>query len=226
MERTKGVVAGVLGTLLLLVVALAVLWWVVTVPVDERDRDPGSPPAAQRRPSVPAPERIGRDEVWLADLRLTASRLVTADSRLRDVRAVGRGVRSSPQGLVADRVDVEATVPFDVVAQELGEGSTVRAADDGQAEVVRTLELLGRELRVVARGTVEVEGGRLVVEPRSIDLGGPDFVSEGLAAAVRQLVTIEHEVEGLPDGLVLEDVVVRGDGFRAGLSGQGVVLAP
>lgn len=226
MTYARGVITGALGTLVLLGIAVVVLWWAVTVPADEGDRDAGSPPPAERRPSVPAPERLGPDEVWLADLRLGATRLVTADSRLREVRAVGRGVRTGPDGLVADRVDVQATVPYDVVAEELGGGSTVRAADDGQAEIVRGVEVLGRELRVVARGTVEVAGGRLVVEPRSIDLGGPDFVSEGIAAAVRQLVTIEHEVEGLPRGLVLEDVAVRDDGFRARLSGSSVVLAP
>lgn len=226
MSFARGVVTGALGMLAVLAVAVVVLWWVVTVPAGEPHRDAGSPPPAQRRPSAPAPERLGPDEVWLADLRLAASRLVTADSGLRDVDAVGRGVRTSPDGLVADRVDVEATVPYDVVARELGAASTVRAAGDGQAEVVRSVDVLGRELRVVARGTVEVVDGRLVVEPRSIDLGGPGFLSEALAAAVRQLVTIEHEVEGLPRGLVLEAVTVRDNGFRARLGGTSVVLAP
>lgn len=62
---------------------------------------------------------------------------------------------------------------------------------------------------------MKVEGGRLIVEPRSIDIGGPDFLSDATAAVVRGLVTIEHEIEGLPEGLVLQDVTVQGDGFRA-----------
>jgi len=102
----------------------------------------------------------------------------------------------------------------------------VRPAEDGQAEVLRTLEVLGRELPVSATGTVEVQGGRLVVEPRTIDLGGPQLLSEGLAAVVRELVTITHDIEGLPDGLVLRDVEVRPAGFRARLSGEDVRLVP
>ena len=51
--------------------------------------------------------------------------------------------------------------------------------------------------------------GRLVVEPRSIDFGGPDFLSDAVGAVVRRLVTIEHDIEGLPEGLVLEDVTVQ-----------------
>ena len=102
----------------------------------------------------------------------------------------------------------------------------VRAAEGGQAAVVRTVEVLGRELRVVATGTVEVEGGSLVVEPRSIDIGGPDFLSNAIGTVVRSLVTIEHEIEGLPEGLVLQDVTVQEDGFRANLTGADVRLGP
>lgn len=65
-----------------------------------------------------------------------------------------------------------------------------------------------------------------MVEPRSIDLGGPQLLSEAIAAAVRQLVTITHDIEGLPDGLELRRVVVRDDGFRARLRGQDVRLVP
>jgi hypothetical protein len=39
-------------------------------------------------------------------------------------------------------------------------------------------------------------------------------------------VTFEHEIDGLPDGLALRDVVVRDDGFRASLEGADVRLLP
>jgi len=151
---------------------------------------------------------------------------VAAGSTLRDVRAVGQDVVTGPGGLVAARLAVDATVPFDVVAGELGNGTVVRAADGGQATVVRTVEALGRELSVTATGTVEVQSGRLVVEPRSIDFGGPDFLSDATAAVVRRFVTIEHDIKGLPEGLVLQDVTVQDDGFRANLRGEDVKLAP
>lgn len=143
---------------------------------------------------------------------------------LRDVRAVGQDVVTGPDGLVAAQLTVDATVPFDVVGEELGDGSEVRAAGGGQVMVIRTVEALGRELRITATGTVDVEGGRLVMEPQSIDVGGPDFLSDATAAVVRTFVTIEHSIEGLPEGLVLQDVTVQDDGFRANLRGEDVLL--
>lgn len=218
--------------LLVLLAGIALLWWTVTEPAGESGApaesgpSAGPAPAPERPPRGAPPADLGEDEVWLSDLELDAGAVVAAGSLLRDVRAVGQDVVTGPAGLVAARVRVDATVPFAVVADELGGGSVVRAADDGQAMVERTVEVLGRELRVVATGTVEVEGGRLVVEPRNIDLGGPDFLGDAIAAVVRELVTIEHDIEGLPEGLRLQDVTVRGDGFRARLDGDDVRLLP
>ncbi|WNB85842.1 LmeA family phospholipid-binding protein [Cellulomonas sp. ATA003] len=78
---------------------------------------------------------------------------------------------------------------------------------------------------MAATGTIEVERGRLVIEPRSVDIGGPDLLSGALGGIARRLVTIDQDVEGLPEGLVLQDVVVQDDGFRATLRGDDVVLA-
>lgn len=226
--RAKDWLIGAAGMLLLLVVTVAIFWWVVSAPVGGGEAEPVPSPTvgAERPPSEEPPGDLREDEVWLADLRLDAGTVVTAGSTLRDVRAVGQDVVTGPDGLIAGRLTVDATVPFDAVADELGEGTEVRAADGGQATVVRTVEALGRELRVTATGTVEVEAGRLVMEPRSIDIGGPDFLSDAIAAVVRRFVTIEHDIEGLPEGLVLRDVAVRSDGFRANLFGEDVKLVP
>lgn len=230
--RAKDLLTGAVAMLLVLVAGTALLWWTVTEPAEESGAPAESGPSAGAAPGAQGPPRgappadLGEDEVWLSDLELDAGAVVAAGSLLRDVRAVGQDVVTGPDGLVATRVRVDATVPFAEVTDELGGGSVVRAADDGQAMVERTVEVLGRELRVVATGTVEVEGGRLVVEPRNIDLGGPDFLGDAIAAVVRELVTIEHDIEGLPEGLRLQDVAVRGDGFRARLDGDDVRLLP
>jgi hypothetical protein len=221
---------GAVVMLVLLVVGTAVLWRTVSEPAagsgSSGSGQTESGRAAGEQPGARPPAGLAHDEVWLSDLELDAGAVVAAGSLLRDVRAVGRDVVTGPRGLVAARVDVDATVPFEVVAAELGGDSVVRPAEDGQAMVLRTVELVGRELRVVATGTVEVEDGRLVVEPRHIDIGGPDFLGDAIAAVVRRLVTIEHDIEGLPEGLTLQDVTVRGDGFRAGLAGRDVRLLP
>lgn len=225
--RVKDWLIGAAGMILVLVAAVAILWLAVSAPAGSAEPDPAPPPGAEAEPTPDAapPADLGEDETWLADLALDAGTVVTAGSTLRDVRAVGQDVVTGPGGLIAGQLTVDATVPFDVVAAELGEGTVVQAADEGQATVVRTVEALGRELRVVATGTVEVDAGRLVMEPRSIDFGGPDFLSDALATVVRTFVTIEHTIEGLPEGLVLQDVTVQDDGFRANLSGEDVNLA-
>jgi hypothetical protein len=224
--RAKDRVTGAVAMLLLLVLGTAVAWWVVTDPAGGAGPEATGPDRSASPPDRRPPPDLGADEVWLGDLGLRSGTVVTPDSELRDVRAAGRDVVTGPDGLVAGRVTVRATVPFHVVAAELGEDTVVRRADGGQAEVLRTVEVLGRRLQVEATGTVEVQGGRLVVEPRSIDLGGPQLLSEALAAVVRELVTVTHDIEGLPEGLVLRDVEVRQDGFRARLSGEDVRLVP
>ncbi len=164
--------------------------------------------------------------MWLTDVALDAGTVVAAGSILRDVRTVGQDIIAGPDGLVAARLAVDATVPFEVVANELGNGTVVRSGGGGQVMVIRTVNALGRDLPVTATGTVEVEAGKLIVEPRSIDIGGPDFLSDATATVVRGLVTIEHDIEGLPEGLVLQDVAVQDDGFRVNLRGEDIKLVP
>ncbi|WP_298254006.1 LmeA family phospholipid-binding protein [uncultured Arthrobacter sp.] len=222
--RAKDWLIGAAGLLVVLVVVLTVAWFVISDPVGRSG--PGATPSPSSEGPVDAgpPDGLAEDDVWLADVVLEVGTAVSGGTTLRDIDAVGRDVLTGPDGLVAGGLELDATVPFDVVAEELGGGALVRAGDDGEAEVVRGVEVLGREVRVVASGTVEVDAGRLVVEPRSIDLGGPGFLSDALAAVARRAVTIEHDIEGLPEGLVLQDVSVGDDGFRATFRGEDVVL--
>ena len=219
---------GATGMVLVLGVMAAILWWAVSDPAGGGAAGPvPSPPVgADRPPAAQPPADLRDDEVWLADVALDAGTVVAAGSILRDVRTVGQDLVAGPDGLVAAQLAVDATVPFEVVAYKLGDGTVVRPAGGGKAMVVRTVNVLGRDIRVIATGTVEVEAGKLVVEPRSIDLGGPDFLSDSIAAVVRRLVTIEHDIEGLPEGLVLQDVAVEDDGFRANLRGEDIKLVP
>lgn len=233
-DRWAGAAIAVLVMLVLVVAAVVTfLWWTsepagaaddaavsTPQPSTEAVDSDGSPTPAQ------PPADLAAGETWLGDLVLDAATVVTPESVLRDVQAVGQDVRAGPDGVVAGSLAVDATVPFEEVAAQLGEGNTVRAAEqEQQASVVRTVELAGRELEVVATGTVEVESGLLVVEPTSIDVGGPAFLSRAIAAAARELVTIEQEIEGVPEGLVLQEVTVQDDGFRARLTGEDVQLA-
>lgn len=225
-QRTKDRLMGAAATLLLLLVLAVVLLWWVSEPGGD-SAAPGEQPGTagpDRPPAAAPPSDLAEGETWLTGLTLDADVVVTPDASLTDVRAVAQDVRNTPTSLDAGWLAVDATVPFEVVADQLGEGTTVRGEDEDRATVVRTVDLLGREFRVVATGTVEVESGRLVVEPRSIDLGGPAFLADALGSAARALVTIEHSIEGLPEGLVLQEVTVQDDGFRANLQGEDVRL--
>lgn len=225
--RVKDMLLGATGVVLVQVLAAAIVWWAVTDPVDE-GAGPGSAPTVDpwRPPLTGPPPDLGEDEAWFAELRLDSDTVVAAGSTLHDVTAIGHDVVTTSEEVVASRVTVEATVPFAVVSEELGDGVEVREAPDGQAMVIRTVEALDREVDVTATGTVEVEDGRLVVEPSSIDLGGPDVLSEAVADVVRRLVTIDYDVAGPPEGLVLQEVAVQGAGFRATLRGADVRLVP
>ncbi|WP_350003376.1 LmeA family phospholipid-binding protein [Pseudarthrobacter sp. WHRI 8279] len=225
--RAKDWLIGAVGMVLALGVAAAIAWWIVSDPASGVEAAPApTPTPGERQPDPKPPAGLGADEVWLGDVALDAGTLAAAGSVLHDVRAIGQDVVTGPDGMAAERLTVDATVPFEVVASELGDGTEVRAAGGGQVMVVRTVEALGRQLAVTATGTVEADAGRLVVEPRSIDFGGPGFVSDAVGAVVNGLVTIEHDIEGLPEGLVLQEVTVQEDGFRARLSGENVKLGP
>ncbi len=228
-DRLVGAAIALAAVLLLAVGAVVALAWSVSDPVD--DTTPGPRPTSDAGGSgtgggsaAQPPSDLAPGETWLGDLVLDAGTVLTTDATLRDVEAVGQDVRSGPGGTVVGRLAVEATVPFEVVAVELGEGAVVRPAADGQASVTREVEVGGRSFTVVATGTVEVVGGLVVVEPQAVDVGGPAFLAEAVAALARELVTIEQEVEGLPEGLVLREVVVGEDGFRATLDGEDVAL--
>lgn len=224
--RRRRLLDGLIGagiTLVVLAAAVGVFLWSISDAPGE-----GEPLSAPRPQSTPGPPPAGPPvdlaptEMWLDDLVLHGGSVVLDGSLLRDVRVVGHDVRSGPEGLVAAWMTADATVPFQVVAEEIGGGVVVSAGAGDQAQVVRVVEFGGRDYRVVATGTVEVEGGLLVVEPTSIDIGGPAFLAGVIAAIVRELVTIEHEIEGLPVGLLLTDVTVQADGFRAELEGEDV----
>jgi hypothetical protein len=221
-QRTKDRLIGAAVTVcVLLAVAVLLLWW-ATEPAGDSTPPPQAQPAPP--PAAAPPSDLADGETWLGDLVLEAGAVETSGASLRDVTARARDVRNTPTRLDAGWLSVDATVPFAVVAEEIGEGVTVRGDGPSRATVVRDVEVLGRQLRVVATGTVEVVSGRLVVEPRTIDVGGPDALSRALGDVARALVTIVHDIEGLPDGLVLQDVTVQDDGFRASLQGEDVRL--
>jgi hypothetical protein len=212
-----GVVAGVLAVVVGLFAVVLVAG------------NPGRPgavpqPGATSRPLPPPPTDLRRGETWLQTVDLDSAAVVSPDGAFRDVHATGQDVRMTSSGLRVGTLRLQATLPFDAAARQVGGGVQLYAAGGGKAGVRRTATVLGRDVQVRATGTVRAVGGQLVIEPETVDLGGPDVLDAALSAAARRLVTIHHTLEGLPDGMRLTDVEVTDGGFRASLEGNDVSL--
>ena len=215
---------------LVMTLAVVVLMLVVTRPASQETPAAGPTDPAATAPSTGGgpPADLVDGDLWLTGLTLDARTLATPDGALHDVVVVGQDVRTGSSGLVAGALTVDATVPFDLVAGQIGPDVVVGPVPGSpdQAAVHRSFEGLGRVLDVEATGSVLVRAGRLVIEPRTIDIGGPAFLADLFGALARELLTIEHEIEGIPDGLVLLDVTVQDNGFRAELGGTDVRIEP
>ncbi len=138
--------------------------------------------------------------------------------------ATGSGVRFSQKGLQAQTLDIDATIPFATVAEQVGQDVTVYDAGNGKTGVERKVTILGRDITLKATGTVTAEGGQLLIEPETIDLGGPSFLDAAASGLARSLATIRQDVPGVPTGMSLDAVAVTPQGFDAQLSGTDVVV--
>jgi hypothetical protein len=207
------------GILSLLVVA-AVLLLIVSTPAGPAVA-PSSPRAQVNAPPPAALPAVGPGETWLSDVELRSSDVSTVDGPLRDVTARGSGVRLTPDGLHADRLDLVATLPFETAAEQIGDGIELYPVGE-LAGLRRTVEILGRQVPIEATGRVQAVDGRLVIQPETVDLGSFEWLDLVASAAVRTFVTIRHTVTGIPDGMRLDAVEVHRDGFRVELSGSDV----
>ena len=217
----KQFLAGVVATVLTLVLAAGALVLSVGDGAGPAPALPAPPPSGVR---VPPPSDLAEDETWLGAVRLDSRELRSADGDLVDVEATGTGVRFGPEGLTARTLALDATLPFDTVADQVGGGVRLYAVSEGRTGVERVVPVLGRDVTVRATGTVRADGGQLLLEPETVDVGGPAFLNATLGAAARSLVTLREEVRGVPDGLVLREVSVSGAGFAVRLDGTDVTV--
>lgn len=232
-QRLKDGLVGAAVAVLVIVLALTLMALAISRPLGARSGAPGptgagAPSATPDAGPDAPPADLDEGELWLTGLSLDSDTLATPDGVIHDVVVTGRDVRTGPSGLVAGTMEVDATVPFALVAGQIGNDVRVGpvAGHPDRAAVHRTFEAMGREFDVEATGTVLVRAGLLVIEPETIDIGGPAFLASLLGSLARQAVTIEHEIEGLPAGLILQGVTVQDDGFRAHLTGTDVRIEP
>ncbi len=219
----KHFLLGVGSTLAVLALASVALVLTLGSGVDPAAPPPSPAPSGGR---LDPPPDLGPDETWLGEAELRSEGVVSDDGDLVDVEASGSGVRFGADGLQAARLDLAATLPFPTVAERVGEGVRLYAVSGGRAGVERTASILGRDVTVRATGTVRADRGQLLIEPETVELGGPSFVDSAASAIARSLVTIRQDVPGVPAGLVLRSVDVDAAGFGVRLDGTDVVIGP
>ena len=220
----KNFLLGIGATLAVLALAL-----VVVVLSLGSGASPTAGPTTSPGPSASAsvaqrPADLTADETWLGAVELRSQDVVSAQGDLVDVVATGSGVRFSEAGLRAQSLDIDATIPFATVAEQVGQDVTVYDAGNGKTGVERQVTILGRDLTLKATGTVTADGGQLLIEPETVDLGGPSFLDSAASALARGLATIRQDVAGVPEGMSLDAVAVTPQGFDAQLSGTDVTI--
>lgn len=189
---------------------------------------PKSSAAAVRTPDlttqVTPPDGLGEKDTWMNAMTLTANHMITGQTLLQDVTATGTGITATADGATtADNLAVKATVPYAVIAQEVGAGAQV-APEDGMLRIQHRVTVLGQPIQASATCEVAAEGGLLKISPVAVDFGGPAWMQAAGEQIVRGLLTVQQPVEGLPEGLGLQEVQVGDAGLAVVLGGQNVRL--
>lgn len=211
---------GILVGLLLVVLGAGALLVAISHP-----RGSVAPSVPSARASLTPPSDLRKGETWLRTAVLDSSAVVTTAGGFQDIHATASDVRMTSRGLRVGALAIDATLPFETAARQVGGGVQLYAAGGGLAGVRRPTELLGRTVLLQATGEVTAQRGQLVIDPQTVDLGGPSSLNTLLSAAARTLVTIRHTVQGLPAGMRLTRVSVGPNGFRVHLEGAAVALS-
>lgn len=176
-------------------------------------------------PALPAAAQTpGGARLTFERLEGSGGVLTTPQGRVEDLELTGRDVVVAGSTMTMGTATVDGVVPFGVVAKQIGPGTTVSAIGEGQARVTRSVEVLGRRLGISATGRVDVVDGAIVVEPVSVETGGPRWLEGFVARTAGRFVSLRHDVEGLPEGLEMERASVVDQGIRVHLTGEDVVL--
>lgn len=161
----------------------------------------------------------------LDDVHLALDGATLGGLAMTDLTVDAQGVAISGSR-VMDTVDVRATVPSASVQDAVAQRTELDVQVGVQGD---ELQLSGTALGLplVASLTPRVADGRLLVDVEGLTVGGVRLDPAALPADVSgRLTDLEVPVEGLPEGLVLTDVVVQPDGLRITASGTDVPIPP
>jgi hypothetical protein len=156
-------------------------------------------------------DELGQPAGTTADVSLQGVQLPLSD-------VLGGRVSQLP----VDRVDGQASVPFDLLAAQLG-GDTALTRDGDGLRITKTVEVLGQTIPLTAAGTVTLDGQDLVVDVSSAAGAGldvPQFVLE----QAQDLLDFRYTLPALPFGLQLTGLQVADGGVDVTVAATDVVL--
>jgi hypothetical protein len=156
-------------------------------------------------------EQLGRPEGTRADIALRGVEL-----------PLSTVLSGSVQEVPVERIDGTATLSYALIAAELGSDTELAREGDG-LRITRTVELLGRELRLTAAGQVTLEGSDLVVDVEEATGAGvelPGFLVDRAA----DLLDLRYPVPALPFGLQLTGVQPAEEGVDIRVEATDTVL--
>ena len=154
---------------------------------------------------------LGQPEGTRADVSLQG-----VEVPLSDVLA------GSVQRVPVGRVDGTATLPYALLAEQLGPGTTV-TRDGDRLRVQRTVEVAGVSVPLTATGTVSLDGDTLVVDVDDASGAGVD-VPDVLVDQVGDTLDLRYPIPQLPFGLQVTGVAPADDGVRIAIQATDTVL--
>jgi hypothetical protein len=146
-----------------------------------------------------------------------------ADVSLRGVQVALSDVLSgSVQEVPVEGVDGTVTLPYGLLADELGPSATVTRDGDGLL-VQRTVEVAGVSLPLTARATVSLDGDTLVFDVGDVSSAGVD-VPPFLVEQVGDALDVRYRIPPLPFGMQVTGVEPADDGLRLRVEAVDTVL--
>jgi hypothetical protein len=146
-----------------------------------------------------------------------------ADVSLRGVQVALSDVLSgSVQEVPVEGVDGTVTLPYGLLADELGPSATVTRDGDGLL-VQRTVEVAGVSLPLTARATVSLDGDTLVFDVGDVSSAGVD-VPPFLVEQVGDALDVRYRIPPLPSGMQVTGVEPADDGLRLRVEAVDTVL--
>ena len=145
------------------------------------------------------------------------------DVSLRGVQVALSDVLSgSVQEVPVEGVDGTVTLPYGLLADVLGPGTTVTRDGEG-LRVQRTVEVAGLSLPLTARGTLTLDGDTVVVDVGEVSGAGVD-VPALLVEQVSDALDVQYRIPPLPLGLQVTGVEPADDGARVRVEAVDTVL--